>query len=421
MSTESLLAVVDMAYSIDGHDEVWITDLMGVARRAFGETGGALAYRFRIDEAQVHPSPDVAGDSLLQKMPEEGHSTLSAEYIVPFYEAPPYASRMSHTYGRFAGAGQPWLPPELRGIWERMGFSDMLGVFCGTGDGDGIAVGFAIPRGRAADHLDWRRVERGWTAVAHHLARAVRFRRSLQEGAGVAADFDARGRGDFSPAAASSRRDLVESAARIERALSHHGDERAALDLWQEVLSGRWSIVRRRRADGRVRFLAVENPPQAAWLRELQGQERAVAARVARGESNKVIAMELDLHESSVAEILRRAMRKLGVCQRVHLARLATAGGFRPALRDLDRIVELPLDEEDLPACLTDAEREIARLVLAGCDNAEIAERRARSYRTIANQLASIYGKLGVANRTELVAKLAGRGTRTRRAWNLGR
>jgi len=71
-------------------------------------------------------------------------------------------------------------------------------------------------------------------------------------------------------------------------------------------------------------------------------------------------------------------------------------------------IIELPADPAELPACLTATEREVVTLVLEGRSNREIAEARGASYRTVANQLASIYKKLGVASRTELVAALSG-------------
>ncbi len=57
-------------------------------------------------------------------------------------------------------------------------------------------------------------------------------------------------------------------------------------------------------------------------------------------------------------------------------------------------------------APLTDAEREVALLVLAGISNARIAAQRKTSTRTVANQLASIYKKLGVRSRADLAAKL---------------
>ena len=61
-----------------------------------------------------------------------------------------------------------------------------------------------------------------------------------------------------------------------------------------------------------------------------------------------------------------------------------------------------------LPASLTDAERAVAVLVLGGCSNTEIARRRGTSARTVANQLASIFRKVGVSSRAELACACAG-------------
>ena len=53
---------------------------------------------------------------------------------------------------------------------------------------------------------------------------------------------------------------------------------------------------------------------------------------------------------------------------------------------------------------LTEAEREVARLVVAGLSNEAIARRRNVSLRTIANQVSSIYRKLAIRSRRELSA-----------------
>jgi DNA-binding NarL/FixJ family response regulator len=55
---------------------------------------------------------------------------------------------------------------------------------------------------------------------------------------------------------------------------------------------------------------------------------------------------------------------------------------------------------------LSTAEREVAGDAAAGLSNAAIAKKRSRSPRTIANQLASIFRKLGVSSRAELAARL---------------
>lgn len=56
-------------------------------------------------------------------------------------------------------------------------------------------------------------------------------------------------------------------------------------------------------------------------------------------------------------------------------------------------------------AKLSPSEREVAALMLHGRDNASIASLRGTSVRTTANQVASIFAKLGVRSRAELAAK----------------
>ena len=54
---------------------------------------------------------------------------------------------------------------------------------------------------------------------------------------------------------------------------------------------------------------------------------------------------------------------------------------------------------------LTSSECAVLTLVLGGHSNAEVARVRGTSVRTIANQLAAIYQKLGVGSRRELGAR----------------
>lgn len=73
-----------------------------------------------------------------------------------------------------------------------------------------------------------------------------------------------------------------------------------------------------------------------------------------------------------------------------------------------DEVVALraPLGRGEAFDALSPAEREVADAVLRGDSNRTIAAARATSVRTVANQLASIYRKLGVRGRTELAARV---------------
>lgn len=70
-------------------------------------------------------------------------------------------------------------------------------------------------------------------------------------------------------------------------------------------------------------------------------------------------------------------------------------------------IISVPI-VDTMTDLLTAAELQIARYVACGLRTREIAAKRGSSLSTVANQLASIYGKLGVAGRRELVAVMMG-------------
>jgi DNA-binding CsgD family transcriptional regulator len=64
-----------------------------------------------------------------------------------------------------------------------------------------------------------------------------------------------------------------------------------------------------------------------------------------------------------------------------------------------------PVPEPVLPNGLTPAEREVVEGVVRGESNGEIARRRGVSANTVANQLRSVYAKLRVGSRRELVVR----------------
>jgi DNA-binding CsgD family transcriptional regulator len=70
-----------------------------------------------------------------------------------------------------------------------------------------------------------------------------------------------------------------------------------------------------------------------------------------------------------------------------------------------DELVVLSFPLGGSRARLTPAEREILRSLLEGMPRASIARARATSERTVANQIASVFRKLGVHSRSELAAR----------------
>jgi DNA-binding NarL/FixJ family response regulator len=68
-------------------------------------------------------------------------------------------------------------------------------------------------------------------------------------------------------------------------------------------------------------------------------------------------------------------------------------------------VVSLPV-ERPHPVRLTRAELQIARALARGASNAEIAQIRGTSVRTVANQVASILRRLGAVSRSDAALKV---------------
>jgi DNA-binding NarL/FixJ family response regulator len=64
--------------------------------------------------------------------------------------------------------------------------------------------------------------------------------------------------------------------------------------------------------------------------------------------------------------------------------------------------------EPVLPDGLSPAEADVARLIFDGLSNAEVAERRGTSVRTVAKQVSAVLRKTGTQSRVELVLSLLG-------------
>jgi DNA-binding NarL/FixJ family response regulator len=71
-------------------------------------------------------------------------------------------------------------------------------------------------------------------------------------------------------------------------------------------------------------------------------------------------------------------------------------------------VLSFQLPPPTLPASLSAAERIVALGMLQGLSNSAIARARKTSVRTVANQVASLFQKLGVRSRAEAVVALGG-------------
>jgi DNA-binding NarL/FixJ family response regulator len=236
-------------------------------------------------------------------------------------------------------------------------------------------------------------------------------------------------------------RELLEAVYAHERAgaashrmVAHHRHSKPtdAVAIWDDVVTGRWSLLEEFDSNGERCFVARQNEPDTPGSPALSARERQIVAHASRGYSNKHIAYELGLCSSTVAAQLTSAARKLGVSSRETLLHaFAVLGGApdratedegAPAQRQDDdptiRVIQFRHDDHEyaliriaitprLPSSLTTAEAAVATLAIEGLSNAAIARQRKTSVRTVANQLRSIYSKLEVGSRRQLRSRFS--------------
>ena len=189
----------------------------------------------------------------------------------------------------------------------------------------------ATPSGHAiffsAPSPDLRRPTRGerlsWSRIAAHISAGARLRRALPglTSADLATGADAivspSGSIAHAEVAAQSRgarASLRNAVLSMDRARSKvRANEAEALDLWQGLVAGRWSLVDRFDTDGRRYLVARKNDPDVKDPRALTPRERHVLAYVAMGHPLKLIAYALGLSLSTVSVNRQMAMRKLGL------------------------------------------------------------------------------------------------------------
>lgn len=215
-------------------------------------------------------------------------------------------------------------------------------------------------------------------------------------------------------AVATDARDRLRQAARrldASRCRRGRADPDAALAAWTALVDGRWTILDHFDTDGRRYLVARHNEPVATTPKELSQRERQVVGLAAQGHANKLIGYELGLSEGTVKAHLRRGLARLAVGSRAELAALwadlRTAGCLEEMPVGDDTIVVASRDTPTPPACLTKTEGRLLSLVRQGRSDREIARIRGVSPRTVGNQLGSIYRKLGVVSRSELLAREA--------------
>jgi DNA-binding CsgD family transcriptional regulator len=183
--------------------------------------------------------------------------------------------------------------------------------------------------------------------------------------------------------------------------------------LWHRLCDGQLFIRDTYCSNGRC-YAALEvrtDPvrPSAIKLRVLE--------RIFQGEGQKAVAADLGVSVASVAGYSLGALTALTCRQRVSrapilmvMAALAARGSDAGSVRDEGLLedgtwlVSVEIPGRTFRDRLSSSEAEVVRLSIEGEGHEGVAAARGTSIRTVANQLASAFGKLKVSGRSSLRA-----------------
>lgn len=407
------IALVEAGYDLDGSDQDWLDRLFDRAEPLLDPGIGRGAWTFRCTPTtfQLGRYPTRAS-KLLKGMHRASHAAAPARWFDMTYRSGVVVATGSElTY--------PLMPETMRIIAGVTGGLARDVFMAGAHSGTSLGVAFGV---WLKDFRHTTAVERSrWSCISAHLGAGMRLRaatRRLQlDSTPVEAVLDSGGRVQHARAGATSvtARELLRQAVRrIEKARTTEGrrDPDAAMDSWEGLVDGRWSLVDRFDTDGKRFVVAVQNDPAHRDPRGLTMREREVAEFVGLGRSTKEIGYILGVTLSAVTNLTARAQDKLGLSSRAELAGFFAPCGFRAKLAEVAISGEtllfgsFPLINERQVETLTEAEREVVAHLVAGSTNSDIAQRRHTSENTVANQVHAIFLKLGVHSRAELAARL---------------
>jgi DNA-binding NarL/FixJ family response regulator len=192
-------------------------------------------------------------------------------------------------------------------------------------------------------------------------------------------------------------------------------------EFWERLRGGVW--VFRDTFSTEERHFALVRSSAMVPPRPLDTRKLRLLESVLLGKAPKMVAYDSQRCLSSITASMHECVRSMGLTGRFSqasaLLTMAALALHRPDVAPkLGRLSELRVEGErfeivsaqrpdlHLPVRLSLAEAEVIRRLVAGDSHAQISGARATSPRTVANQLAKAFRKLGVSGRRATLERL---------------
>lgn len=331
MRTDGAISILEAAYRLDVNEQDWLQGVADAAKSSFGSgSPSVFATIFMMDAGTMVPARMLMSPphpELLEAI-NEVQSKAPPDALLAMYRSAGCDSLSA--FNKRMG-----LPPEvIEGLFAEklhgLGVRDSAWV---QGlDSTNRMVSFVAAL--AHETSLHPRTKHTWDRISVHMAAGLRLRGALADSHvsmdGAEAIFDAslkcvHAEGEAKEVSAQER--LRDAARAVDKARLRGADATEALELWQGLFAGRWTVADTFDSDGRRLFVAMKNDPDVAEDRSLTRREQQVVSLAAVGRPDPIIAYTLGLSNSSVQTHLTRAMQKMGVESRDQLVELANTAG----------------------------------------------------------------------------------------------
>jgi DNA-binding CsgD family transcriptional regulator len=338
VSKPDALGVVEAAYIPDVCHSTWLARVVHAAAPHLNRGDGVVGFAFDATDSRSielgKPAFDGADRPIWRGMQDATRGLSPRGVRRTYLGTRPFGSVAQ----RFTGQSRPIFLELSRRCYRPCGFTDLLVLHIVDASRQGCVL--AAPTREA--HFASRKDIVFWSRIAAHLRSAHRLELRTLERAGSLLDpepeaiLSPSGKVEHAVGRAKDKtaRDALRRAAKSmdrARTAAVRAEPERALELWDELVAGRWSLIDRFDSDGRRYLIAHRNDAHVARLMSLTPREREIVAAALQGRPNKVIAQDLSVSESTVSEHLSIALAKLNQRSLSALIQVMAIAGARPS------------------------------------------------------------------------------------------
>lgn len=330
MESYDPISTVEAVYRLDVSDREWMSGILRTIRREWDDGFGVGMFDVRIGDDGL---PEIGTTVFEGELGDTFDPVVRAMNASLDQAQVEHSYRREHVFGTLSERMKEVRPdfredPVYREYAHPHGVYDFLATKVADPSGTMLLMGAPLEEIRTTTESERAK----WSRVAAHVAAGFRLRlRGLPndtESSDVDAVLSSEGHLlhlDSSVLDADASRESLERAAEDigrARAGMRQTEPYRALELWQALVDGRYTLVEHIDTDGQTYLLARRNDPKTETPAALDQRARQIVQYAALGHSNPLIAYELGFDEEVVSTVLDEALSTLNLDSRDALVQL---------------------------------------------------------------------------------------------------